>query len=63
MARKHSTRKHKKHTQRRKTYRKRGGRGYTTGAAAELAQMAPAPIGRLIGAGLAFMNGGWGKRK
>lgn len=51
--RRHSKRSSKR--TRRHTRRSRGGRGYTTGAAAELAQMAPAP---LRGSGLAFMNGG-----
>ncbi len=49
-------RRSKKHH--RRTRKHRGGRGYTTGASATLAQMAPAPFGQLVGAGLAFLNGG-----
>ena len=40
---KRSTHKRSTHRTRRNTHRKRGGRGYTTGASATLAQMAPAP--------------------
>ncbi len=36
--------KRSKHAKRRSTRRHRGGRGYTTGAAAELKQMAPASL-------------------
>lgn len=60
--RRYATKKHSKRNSKRahrhRTYRRRGGRGYTTGASATLAQMAPAPFSRLIGAGLAFMSGG-----
>ncbi len=62
-SRKHSKRStHKHSTHKRRTHRhrrSRGGRGdFTTGASATLAQMAPASFSKLIGAGLAFMNGG-----
>jgi hypothetical protein len=35
---------HKKHHRKHHTRKHRGGRGYTTGAAAELAQSSPAPL-------------------
>ncbi len=59
-SRNHSKRStHKRtHKHRHRTHRTRGGRGdFTTGASATLAQMAPASFSKLIGAGLAFMNG------
>ncbi len=39
----HHRRSKKHHRRTRRSIRKRGGRGYTTGASATLAQMAPAP--------------------
>ncbi len=55
----HHRRSKKHHRSTRRSTRRRGGRGdFTTGASATLAQMAPAPFTKLVGAGLAFLNGG-----
>ena len=56
--RRQTARRTRRSTRRNSTYRKnrkiRGGRGYTTGAAAELAQSAPAPFVRGGGCGCAL---------
>jgi hypothetical protein len=44
----------KRHNNTRKRYR--GGRGYTTGASATLAQLAPASISGFIGSGISWLN-------